>query len=100
NVFITRLHVRYTRDKFPEDLQFQETGNRQNFQGRYIIRHPYEGEDDECEAMAEYLSQVRQRQEREVETLAKLTGWDVSEIRSKIDFADSNPKPWWHSIWN
>ncbi|MDY6941359.1 MAG: DUF2330 domain-containing protein, partial [Cyanobacteriota bacterium] len=40
NVFITRLHVRYTRDKFPEDLQFQETGNRQNFQGRYIIRHP------------------------------------------------------------
>ena len=100
NVFITRLHVRYTRDKFPEDLHFQETGNRQNFQGRYVIRHPYQGEDDECEAMAEYRNQLRQRQEREVETLARLTGWDISEIRDKVDFANSNPKPWWHSIWN
>lgn len=27
-VFITRLHVCYTRDKFPEDLMFQETSNR------------------------------------------------------------------------
>ena len=27
NVFITRLHVRYTRDKFPEDLKFQSTFN-------------------------------------------------------------------------
>ena len=43
NVFITRLHVRYTRDKFPEDLMFQETSNRQFFQGRYIIRHPFTG---------------------------------------------------------
>ena len=100
NVFITRLHLRYTRDKFPEDLQFQETGNRQNFQGRYVIRHPYQGEDDECEAMEEYRNQLRQRQEREVETLARLTGWDISEIRDKVDFANSNPKPWWHSIWN
>lgn len=41
NVFITRLHVRYSRDKFPEDLMFQETGNRQFFQGRYVTRHPF-----------------------------------------------------------
>ena len=46
NVFITRLHVRYTRDKFPEDLRFAETGNRENFQGRYVIRHPFTGEMD------------------------------------------------------
>src|SRR4028118_2378130 len=41
NVFITRLHVRYTRQKFPEDLMFQETSNHQQFQGRYILRHPF-----------------------------------------------------------
>jgi hypothetical protein len=44
NVFMTRLHIRYTRDKFPEDLFFQPTNARQSFQARYIIRHPYTGE--------------------------------------------------------
>ncbi|MEL6490340.1 MAG: DUF2330 domain-containing protein [Cyanobacteria bacterium J06621_3] len=44
--FITRLHVRYSRDKFPEDLMFQSTGNRQFFQGRYITRHPFSGNID------------------------------------------------------
>ncbi|MGD1897725.1 MAG: DUF2330 domain-containing protein [Phormidesmis sp.] len=41
--FITRLHVRYSRDKFPEDLIFQATGNQQLFQGRYVTRHPFDG---------------------------------------------------------
>jgi hypothetical protein len=41
NVYITRLHVRYTRDKFPEDLMFQETANRRFFQGRYVMNHPF-----------------------------------------------------------
>src|SRR5207249_3987984 len=31
NVFLTRLHVRYDAAHFPEDLTFQETGDRQNF---------------------------------------------------------------------
>jgi len=39
NVFVTRLHVRYDKNHFPEDLIFQETGDRQNYQGRYVIRH-------------------------------------------------------------
>ena len=39
--FITRLHVRYSRDKFPEDLMFQSTANRQFLQGRYVTRHPF-----------------------------------------------------------
>jgi hypothetical protein len=43
NVFVTRLHVRYDREHFPEDLVFQETGDRQNFQGRYVVRHPWNG---------------------------------------------------------
>ncbi len=35
SVFITRLHVRYDAAHFPEDLMFQETADRANFQGRY-----------------------------------------------------------------
>jgi hypothetical protein len=44
DVFVTRLHVRYDQDHFPEDLMFQETGDRQNFQGRYVIRRPWKGQ--------------------------------------------------------
>ena len=103
NVFITRLHVRYNRDKFPEDLIFQETGNRQLFQGRYVIRHPFR-EQISCDAGKDYQQAVKNRQETEAQTLANLTGWDLNEIRRKIDFITVNynnsDDPWWRNIWN
>src|SRR6185295_13721319 len=43
DVFLTRLHVRYDNAHFPEDLVFQETADRSNFQGRYVLRHPWTG---------------------------------------------------------
>ena len=43
--FSTRLHVRYDAAHFPEDLVFQETSDRANFQARYIIRHAWTGTD-------------------------------------------------------
>ena len=103
NVFVTRLHVRYDREHFPEDLVFQETGDRQNFQGRYVIRHPWQGEAS-CDATA-YYDEVRKRQEHEAQQLANLTGWDIDEIRAKIDFAgprrvDEEPAPWWTRLWD
>ena len=96
NVFITRLHVRYTRNKFPEDLKFQSTGDRTNFQGRYIIRHPYTGEMT-CDAASNYQQDVELRQEKEAQNLASLTGWDINDIRSKVTFVQ--PQPWWRNIW-
>lgn len=83
NVFITRLHVRYTRDKFPEDLMFQQTNNRSLFQGRYILRHPYTGE-MACEAGRQYRRSLRQRFEQEAQTLARLTGWNIRDIRNRL----------------
>ncbi len=97
-VFISRIHVRYSRGTFPEDLQFQATGNRDSFQGRYIIRHPYRGEDN-CTAMSSYKQSLRSRQEQEATTLAKLTGWDLNTIRSKITFPTSEQVPWWRKLW-
>lgn len=100
-VFITRLHVRYTRDKFPEDLRFHATANQQFFQGRYVIRHPYRGAMT-CDAATDYLRQTYQRQEDEVYTLAKLTNWNPAEIRQKVDFVKVTKPPttnWWNSIW-
>ncbi|BAZ17263.1 hypothetical protein NIES4071_91410 [Calothrix sp. NIES-4071] len=83
NVFITRLHVRYTRLGFPEDLMFQETSNRENFQGRYILQHPFTGK-TKCAAGREYTRGLNRRYEEEAQTLAKLTNWNIRDIRQKI----------------
>ena len=102
NVFVTRLHVSYDQEHFPEDLVFQETGDRQNYQGRYVIRHPFTGPTN-CDA-SDYKQATRERQEREAQTLANLTGWDINDIRAKIPYMDDvkpepEPAPWWKRIW-
>lgn len=97
-VFISRLHVRYSRDKFPEDLQFQETANQESFQGRYVLRRPYRGEMN-CSEAGSYRESVRRRQEEEAKTLANLTGWDINKIRSQIDFLKGESIPWWRRLW-
>lgn len=100
NVFVTRLHVRYDVDTFPEDLVFQETGDRSNFQGRYVIRHPFKGEAS-CD-ISSYQTALEERQEREAQQLANLTGWDINEIRGKIpQLANLEPSvPWWKKLWD
>jgi hypothetical protein len=42
-VMLTRLHVRYTPQTFPEDLMLQETSDRQNFQARYYLHRGWAG---------------------------------------------------------
>jgi hypothetical protein len=98
NVFITRLHIRYQRNTFPEDLTFQSTNNQQLFQGRYVMRHPYQGE-MKCSEARDYLESVKDRQEKEAQTLARLTGWNINNIRKKIDFVEVKPLPWWRRLW-
>jgi hypothetical protein len=100
NVFMTRLHVRYDAAHFPEDLVFQETADRSNFQGRYVLRNKWTGEGS-CEAAKRYRAEVPQRQEREAQSLAALTGWDVNDIRHTMKIAPPPPEPvaWWQRIW-
>ncbi len=102
NVFVTRLHVSYDAEHFPEDLMFQETGDRQNYQGRYVIRHPWKGEAS-CD-ISQYQAGVRKRQEREAQELANVTGWNIDDIRARIEFpiGTDDPQinePWWKRIW-
>lgn len=82
--FITRLHVRYDQGHFPEDLMFQETADSANFQGRYVLRHPYTGP-AKCEAAKGYRKSLKVRFEAEAENLARLTGWDIAQIRAKME---------------
>ena len=110
NVFVTRLHVRYDAKSFPEDLKFKTTGNKENYQGRYVLRHAFEGE-MKCEAAKDYKIAVNKRKEKEVKTLANLTDWDRSDIWSDIEAADVGTKfvikdenddrgpTWWKGLW-
>ena len=80
---VTRLHVRYNASDFPEDLVFQETGNRENYQARYVLRHTWRGASD-CDAARDYRKGLKDRHEMEAETLARLTGWELSQIVGKM----------------
>lgn len=84
SVYVTRLHVRYDAQHFPEDLMMQETANRDNFQGRYVMHHPWRGEAN-CKAGDSYFDSLPDRYSREADTLAGLTGWDPAEIKTKME---------------
>jgi hypothetical protein len=99
-VFMTRLHVRYDKAHFPEDLVFQETADKTNFQGRYVLRHPYVGADT-CSAAAAYNRSLSERREQESQRLASLTGWDLAQIRRKNGLGEgpAAPAAWWEKLW-
>jgi len=102
NVFVSRLHVRYDNAHFPEDLVFQETADRANFQGRYVLRHAWT-DGDSCDAAAGYRQSLRDRHAREAEQLARLTGWNLVDIRKKMGPelpVPARPEPaWWEKLW-
>jgi len=87
SVYFTRLHVRYNRSSFPQDLMLQVTPNTDNYQARYIVTHPAQG-DFSCDAGKQYLKDLKQRRSDEMEMLNYLTGrnyndWDLNtEVES------------------
>lgn len=101
-VMVTRLHIRYNNETFPEDLVFQETKDQTNFQGRYIIQHPWKGNPNQCSRAKEYFKQLRVREEQRAENYRMLTGLELNEIKSKMKLKEE-PKEeetkWWKKIW-
>ena len=105
--FVSRLHARYDAAHFPEDLVFQETSNQENFQGRYVLRHPFKGA-SQCLEATRYEGELSTRREREAQNLAQLTGWKIEDIRRKAqtvkitetaDPAPTRPGPWYRRVW-
>jgi hypothetical protein len=102
-VVVTRLHLRYDTRHFPEDLQLQETGDRENWQARYVIRHPYRG-DAECPELAAYRKQVWERREKEAKNYCDLTGSELDGTRRRMGVLANWSEPdealhWWERIW-
>jgi hypothetical protein len=91
--FITRLHLRYNRDRFPEDLVFQETSNQGLFQSRYNLHQTYRQE-VRCgtEHRERYQRIIRDRQRRQADNAVRLTGRRRREIEAQM-VLNSNRTP-------
>jgi hypothetical protein len=82
--YVTRLHLRYDAKSFPEDLNFIETGDRENFQARYILQHPYVGKTS-CADGAAYRASLLVRFKQEAQSLANVTGWSQKQIEARME---------------
>ena len=104
DVFVTRLHVRYDDEHFPDDLHFVQTADRSNFQGRYVLRHPFSGA-AACDEARSYRKDLLARLNTQASTLAQLTGWPRETIVSRMDITQVQAQvrldgePWWRGIW-
>lgn len=86
---LSRLHFRYDRDHFPEDLVLQETADIEPYAVSYAVKHPATRVD--CPEGATYLASLGPRRENEAGNLASLTGWDAKEIREKMGLGPMVP---------
>ena len=77
NVHFTRLHFRYNRNSFPQDLMFQVTPNTETFQARYVITHPATG-NFTCDAGKKYIQDLKKRRKDELMELTALTGKNMN----------------------
>jgi hypothetical protein len=91
NAFVTRLHVRYDAAHFPEDLAFLETHDRETFQGRYVLRHPWQG-NASCSNANEYRKSLPARFGQQARNLAILTGWPTYEIEARMKETGQSPQ--------
>jgi hypothetical protein len=82
--YVTRLHVRYDAKSFPEDLNFIETSDRQNFQGRYVMHHPSTAKAS-CAAGEAYRVALPARFRREAQILADATGWPQKDVEARMN---------------
>ncbi len=100
NVFVTRLHMRYTASSFPSDLNLQVTSDRNNFQGRYVMNHIFKGE-GKCKQMSEYRASIPNRLEKEAQNLASLTGRNITSIRQKMKIKSpkDSDNSWIDNLW-
>lgn len=83
DVYVTRLHAQYSKGQMPQDIMFRETTNRESFQGRYEMNHPFDG-DVSCEDAKDYIQNTRTRLRREAVDFADMTGWDIRKIEQNI----------------
>jgi hypothetical protein len=89
DVYFTRLHVRYNRKNFAQDLSFMLTPNKENYQARYVITHPAAG-DFSCAEGKKYLKDLKKRRKEELQQLQNLTGKSYQEYSIAMNEKEEN----------
>ncbi len=84
NVFFTRMHVRYNRAHYAQDLAFQITPNSEQYQVRYVITHPAYGSFS-CPEGRRYVREVAARREEELQNMNRLAGWSIYQHENYLD---------------
>lgn len=84
DLFVTRMHVRYNRSTFPQDLAFQTTPNQTRFQCRYVVHNPAYG-DLSCAKGQEYVRMLIKRRQGELKEMASIAGWSMAGHDSYIE---------------
>ena len=91
NVFFTRMHVRYSRERFPSDLTFIETPNKKHYQVRQIITNPATG-GFACDKGLEYLEGLKTRRIKELHEMEALTGRNSLEYPYYVELGSGKKK--------
>jgi hypothetical protein len=115
-LFVTRYRVRVEGDPV-EDLVFQGSRDKESFRVRYQATQPWQppgasinlggglghigagGQppkvpDDLCEAGRDYLLTLGPRMDEEIDTIAKLTGWRVADVKRRVgSYVTLEPPP-------
>ena len=86
DAFLTRLHIGYDAERFPEDLIFQETSGPVSFRQLYWYQQAWTA-DENCLPWQGNRERLRIQHDEEAETLSKLTGWNLSDIRAKMQLS-------------
>ena len=84
NAFVTRIHMRYSAETHDRELMMQVTDNRENFQGRYVMRHAAVLSDAQKKLVCG-LEYLERRQVYEAEARAnfeRLTGTSLSALKA------------------
>ena len=90
--FVTRIRVRYDRERFPEDLMLKETADRESHQVRFVTRRVFAGTTWTCRAGRDYAAGLPERFATQARNLSQLTGWPLDEVRARMREAGQAPR--------
>jgi hypothetical protein len=113
-VFVTRLHFLYDEKHFPEDLVLQTTTDQVPYQTQFSVQDTVR--EPSCmqgEQLRQWQQSLRATDDAQARELARLTGWDESDIRremagGKVRHHDSDlpssttppaTKRWYDNLW-
>lgn len=110
--FVTRMHFTYDREHFPEDLVLQVTSDSAPYQAQFTVQDRPTPSCYKGDQLRQWEAQMEPAKEQEAQTLARLTGWDASDIRARMNRTgnDSGTKgdgktdskkndAWYHNLW-